>query len=76
MRATILIAEDDPDIRGLLRLYLESEEFEVIEAENGTRALELARAKMPDMAVLDVMMPGMDGYELTRALRRLGICRF
>ncbi len=72
MRATILIAEDDPDIRGLLRLYLESEEFEVIEAENGTRALELARAKMPDMAVLDVMMPGMDGYELTRALRRLG----
>ena len=44
MRATILIAEDDPDIRGLLRLYLESEEFEVIEAENGTRALELARA--------------------------------
>ncbi len=72
MCANILIAEDDPDIRSLLRLYLESEGFSVTEAENGERALELARAQLPDMAVLDVMMPGLDGYALTRALRRLG----
>ena len=70
MSATILVAEDDADIRGVLRLYLESEDFRVLEADSGTRALELAREQAPDMAVLDVMMPGMSGYELTRALRR------
>ncbi len=70
MGATILIAEDDADIRGVLRLYLESEGYCVAEADSGTRALELAREAPPDMAVLDVMMPGMNGYELTRALRR------
>ena len=67
--ATILIAEDDADIRGVLRLYLESEGYRVTEAESGTRALELARAQTPDLAILDVMMPGMNGYELTKALR-------
>lgn len=67
--ATILIAEDDADIRSVLRLYLESEGYRVTEAESGTRALELARAQTPDLAILDVMMPGMNGYELTKALR-------
>ena len=70
MGARILIAEDDADIRDVLRLYLESEGFTVLEAADGARALELARAQPPDMAVLDVMMPGLSGYELTRALRR------
>ena len=69
MGATILIAEDDRDIRGVLRLYLESEGLEVIEAEDGEQALALARERSPDMAILDVMMPGLDGYALTRALR-------
>ncbi|HIV87326.1 MAG TPA: response regulator transcription factor [Candidatus Pygmaiobacter gallistercoris] len=69
MGATILIAEDDRDIRGVLRLYLESEGLEVIEAEDGEQALALARERAPDMAILDVMMPGLDGYALTRALR-------
>lgn len=71
MGAKILIAEDDTDIRGVLRLYLESEGFQVIEAENGDRALDLARERTPDMAILDVMMPGLDGYALTRALRAI-----
>ena len=71
MGANILIAEDDSDIRGVLRLYLESEGFKVTEAENGQQALELARRQAPDMAILDVMMPGMDGYALTRALRAI-----
>ncbi|MGN8895724.1 response regulator transcription factor [Flavonifractor sp. HCP28S3_F3] len=70
MSASILIAEDDGDIRGLLRLYLESEGYRVLEADNGARALELAREESPDMAILDVMMPELNGYELTRALRK------
>ena len=70
MSASILIAEDDGDIRGLLRLYLESEGYRVLEAEDGAQALTLAREERPDMAILDVMMPKLNGYELTRALRK------
>ena len=70
MGAVILIAEDDADIRGLLRLYLEGEGMRVLEAADGPAALELARAEQPDLAILDVMMPGATGYEVTRSLRR------
>ena len=70
MNPLILIAEDDADIRALLRLYLEGDGFRVLEAENGTAALTLAREHAPDMAILDIMMPGMNGFELTRALRK------
>lgn len=70
MPKTILIAEDDADIRALLRLYLESEGFAVREAADGKTALDIARRESPDAALLDVMMPGMDGFQLTRALRR------
>ena len=70
MPKTILLAEDDADIRAVLRLYLESEGFAVLEAADGRTALETALREAPDAAILDVMMPGMDGYELTRALRR------
>lgn len=70
MSASILIAEDDGDIRALLRLYLESEGYRVLEAEDGAQALALAREDTPDMAILDVMMPKLNGYELTRALRK------
>lgn len=70
MTASILIAEDDDDIRSLLRLYLEGEGYRVLEASDGAAALRLAREETPDMAVLDVMMPEMNGFELTRALRK------
>ena len=70
MNPLILIAEDDADIRALLRLYLEGDGFRVLEAENGTAALTLAREHAPDMAILDIMMPGMNGFEPTRALRK------
>lgn len=70
MATTILIAEDDADIREVLRLYLEGEGFAVAEADDGDTALRLALSSAPDAAILDVMMPGMNGYELTRALRR------
>lgn len=71
MATTILIAEDDADIREVLRLYLEGEGFTVAEAADGDTALRLALSSSPDAAILDVMMPGMNGYELTRELRRL-----
>lgn len=70
MQSTVLIAEDDKDIRELLKLYLESEGYRVLEAENGRLALELAQKEQPDMAILDVMMPEMNGLEVTRALRK------
>lgn len=70
MEPLILIAEDDADIRALLRLYLEGEGFRVLEAEDGAQALALAREQPPDMAILDIMMPHMNGFELTRALRK------
>ena len=70
MPSTILIAEDDKDIRELLKLYLESEGYRILEAENGRLALELAQKEQPDMAILDVMMPEMNGLEVTRALRK------
>ena len=70
MTPLILIAEDDADIRGLLKLYLEGEGLRVLEAADGTDALALAREHTPDMAILDIMMPGMNGFELTRALRK------
>ncbi len=72
MGQRILIAEDDADIRALLELYLVSEGYSVVLAENGETALELARQSPPDLAILDVMMPKMDGFALTRALRALG----
>lgn len=70
MDTSILIAEDDADIRGLLRLYLEGEGFQVLEAGDGASALRLAREQSPSMAILDIMMPEMNGFELTRALRK------
>lgn len=70
MDTSILIAEDDADIRDLLRLYLEGESFQVLEAGDGASALRLAREQSPSMAILDIMMPEMNGFELTRALRK------
>ena len=70
MNERILVAEDDPAIlRGVADL-LESEGYSVERAENGTAALELFRASPPDLVLLDVMMPGMNGYDLCRAIRR------
>ncbi len=70
MNYKILIAEDDPDILELLRLYLESEGFVVVSAGNGIEALNLVETEILDLAVLDIMMPGLDGYALTRKIRQ------
>lgn len=65
----ILVAEDDGDIRELLKLYLESEGYQVLQAENGREALEAAEEQRPTLAIVDIMMPEINGLDLTRRLR-------
>lgn len=69
MAYTILIAEDDKDIVNLLKLYLESNGYRTVTADNGRDAYELVRQEKIDLAVLDIMMPEMDGYELAVKIR-------
>lgn len=69
MSHTILVAEDDPDIRALLELYLKSSGYQVRTAANGIQALKLLHQQKIDLALLDIMMPGMDGYALTKEIR-------
>jgi len=68
MKKKILIAEDDPRVLNLYRLTLK-EHFDLLEATNGKRALELAAAESPDLIVMDIVMPEMDGTEALRRLR-------
>lgn len=65
----ILIVEDEPRMRELVADYLEEEGFEIIQAANGYEALEHARHTPPDLVVLDIMMPGIDGFEVCKQLR-------
>ena len=67
MPKKILIVEDEANIRELLRLYLEREGYAVIEAENGVEGIKLWKSEKPDMLLLDVMMPVMDGCKEIRA---------
>ena len=66
---TILIADDEKHLRGALELLFTREKFEVLVASDGVEALEMARSSLPDVVILDVMMPGLDGYEVCRRLR-------
>jgi type IV pilus assembly protein PilB len=66
----VLIVDDDRMIRMLVKLLLEKDGYEVIEGENGLHAIELARRERPDLLVLDLMMPEMDGFEAIGRLRR------
>ena len=74
--ATILVADDDPDLRDILRSILEPAGFVVIEAENGDRALEAIRASTPSLAVLDYMMPGLTGPQVCEQLRQDVVLRY
>lgn len=71
MNYKILIAEDEQDIAELLKLYLENEGYRVFWAGNGVEALKIVEREDISLAVLDVMMPKMDGYELTRRIREI-----
>jgi DNA-binding response OmpR family regulator len=68
--ALILVADDDEDILTLVAVRLELAGYDLIKARSGDEALRMAREHSPDLAILDVMMPGLDGYEVTRELRR------
>lgn len=69
MAYKILIADDEAEIRDVLRLYLEKDGYEVLEAADGIEALEVFKNEKPDLAVLDIMMPGVDGYRVLRNMR-------
>ena len=70
MTETILIIEDEPKVARLARDYLEKNNYRVLIANDGKSGLTTARTEKPDMLVLDLMLPGMDGLDVCRALRR------
>ena len=68
--ATVLIVDDEPNIVELTRLYLSKEGYKVITAYDGQEALRRARTEKPDLVVLDLMLPELDGFEVCRRLRQ------
>jgi len=70
MAQTILVVDDEPQIVRLVRAYLEEAGFRVAIASDGEQALYVARQEMPDLVVLDILMPHVDGLEFTRRIRR------
>ncbi|WP_373899431.1 response regulator transcription factor [Haloimpatiens sp. FM7315] len=65
----ILLVEDDKDIRDILKVYLEAEAFEIWEAENGKEAFEIIRKRKPDLAILDLMLPDINGLSICKRIR-------
>jgi len=65
----VLVVEDETHLRDVLRIQLEADGFEVLQAKDGRQALEVALQSLPDLVLLDVMLPYMDGYEVCRRLR-------
>ncbi len=67
-RPLVLVVDDDPHVAALARIHLERDGFRVAEANDGTLGLELARREHPSLVVLDLMLPGLDGFEICRKL--------
>lgn len=72
MSGLILVVDDDEGIQEFLQVALEEEGYEVMIAEDGKRALELLATSRPDLVVLDLMMPRMNGFDFVRALEERG----
>lgn len=70
MSATVLVVDDEKDLVELIRYHLEKEGLKCLEARDGETALQLARERIPDLIVLDLMLPGVDGLEVCRKLRK------
>ena len=71
-QTTILVVDDEQAIVDALRYTLEKEHYQVLEARDGEQALEIAASGSPDLLVLDLMLPGIDGFEVCRRLRQAG----
>ena len=67
----ILIADDEAQIREILRIYFEKENFEVVEAEDGAAAILKVQSEKPDILLLDIMMPVLDGIEVCKQVRKM-----
>lgn len=72
MKPRILIVEDDPRTAASVALYLRHAGYDVVEARDGLSALDVAAAERPDLVVLDLMLQGVDGFEVCRTLRQSG----
>ena len=68
MSSTVLVVDDELSIRVLVRMILEDEGYEVLEAETGRQGLELVEQASPDLVLLDIRLPDMDGWEVLRSL--------
>ncbi|HEY5651543.1 MAG TPA: response regulator transcription factor, partial [Acidimicrobiia bacterium] len=69
-RRRLLIIDDEPELRAMLSAYLDAEGYAVFEASDGEIGLEAVVARQPDLVILDVGLPGLDGFEVLRRLRR------
>ncbi len=70
MNNKVLIVDDDERIREIVCLYLEAEGFDVYQAEDGNKALEMVRKDNPDLVILDLMMPGLDSWTVCKTMRK------
>jgi DNA-binding response OmpR family regulator len=68
-KSVVLIADDDPEILTMLGIRLAKKGYQILEAADGNQTLELARKHHPDLVLLDVMMPGKNGWEVAKELR-------
>jgi len=66
----ILVVDDEPEVRRLVEVTLRSGDYEILQAEDGEKAIDIARTEIPDLIIMDVMMPGdIDGFEAARILK-------
>lgn len=73
MKTTVLVVDDEPDIRDSIKTVLEQEGYAVETAENGPQFIEKAKESVPDLVILDIMMPGMDTKEILERLKEESI---
>ena len=70
-RRTILVVEDYEDVRQMLKILLESEDFRVLDASTGAEALQILKSGHPDIILMDLALPGFDGFETIRRIRKI-----
>ena len=68
-KTTVLVVEDEPDLREVIRYTLDREGFRVLESEDGEDGLDLLRRELPELVLLDLMLPGLDGIEICRSIK-------